>query len=124
MDPKLKEQIFIRKHRNSIITVIVMVLILPMLLIFPQTGTQYRQQAAEIVKTPNDSNPPLTTQPNINKAAGETQKDYAEFIKCFDKPNQTNPCSPAERIAADLNNDGIVDGVDYNLFIRKNTDQK
>ena len=76
MDPKLKEQIFIRKHRNSIITVIVMVLILPMLLIFPQTGTQYRQQAAEIVKTPNDSNPPLTTQPNINKAAGETQKDY------------------------------------------------
>lgn len=119
MDPKLKEQIFIRKHRNSIITVIVMVLILPMLLIFPQTGTQYRQQAAEIVKTPNGPNTPLTTQ-----AAGETQKDYAAFIKCFDKPNQTNPCSPAERIAADLNNDGIVDGVDYNLFIRKKTDQK
>lgn len=109
MDPKLKEQLFIRKHRNSIITVIIMVLILPMLLIFPQTGTLYQQQAAETKNKPN-----ITAYP----------RDYTTFIKCFDKPNQINPCSPEEHKTADLNNDGIVDGIDYNLFIHKKTGQK
>ncbi len=116
MDPKLKEQLFIRKHSTGIITIIVLILILPLLLIFPQTGTRYQQQAAEIVKNPNSSpNPALT---------GNTQEDYAMFIKCFDKPNQTNPCSPTQHKAADLNNDGVVDGIDYNLFIHKKAGQK
>lgn len=116
MDPKLREQLFIHKHKNGIITIIVLLLILPLLTFFPQSTTQYQQKAATL---------PVISQSTIN-----TQEDYAMFIKCFDKPSQapiisgqTNPCSPAQRKAADLNNDGIVNGIDYNLFIRQKTGQ-
>lgn len=118
MDPKLREQLFIRKHSAGIITVIVLLLLLPLLVFFPQGGTQYRQQAAEIGKKPVISSPLLTAPPNINQSAGETL-DYATFTKCFDKPGQTNPCTPAQHKAADLNNDGVVDGTDYNLYMRQ-----
>lgn len=120
MDPKLREQLFIRKHKSGIITVIVLILILPLLIFFPQSATQYQQKASEIEKTPN-----------ISQSAGDAQNNYDTFIKCFDKPNQTpiisgqtNLCSPAQRKAADLNNDGIVNGADYNLFMLKNAGKK
>lgn len=116
MDPKLREQLFIRRHSAGILTVIALLILLPILIIFPQAGTQYKQQASEIKKKP--------ILPKISEAAGSISNktpdaDYSIFIKCFDKPNQTNPCSPLERKAADLNYDGIVDGIDYNILIRK-----
>lgn len=105
MDPKLREQLFIRKHRTQIITVITLGLILLPMLILLQGPTQYQQQAASATPT---ILPP----------------DYALLMKCFDKPNQTNPCSPAQHKTADLNNDGIVNGIDYNLLIRQTANQK
>lgn len=130
MDPKLKEQLYIRKHMGGIITVVGLVIILPLLIIFPQAGTQFQQRAAEIEKKPSNSQSDSAAMPKINQTAGNTQ-DYSTFIKCFDKPNQTpiisgqtNPCSPEQHKAADLNSDGIVDGIDYNLFVRKKTNPK
>ena len=108
MDPKLRQQLFIRKHRSELFMIIGLAIILLPILFILQAPTQYKQQAAgrEIPQNP-------TTAPAI-------KPDYKTFLNCFDKPDAPNSsCSPSEHKAADLNNDGIVNGTDYNLLIRK-----
>lgn len=51
-------------------------------------------------------------------------EDYKKLMLCFDKPNQPNPCITSRHQEADLNDDGAVNGIDYNLFIRETADQK
>lgn len=48
-------------------------------------------------------------------------EDYKLLMRCFGK---TNPCSASQQQASDLNDDGVVDGVDYNLFMREIANQK
>jgi hypothetical protein len=112
MDPKLRKKLFIRKNMSGILAVLAIALILPLTLVLSQTTTKYQQQAAGVEKQkPNNTQ---TTPP----------QDYTLLTKCFDKPNQINPCTPAQHKAADLNNDGVIDGIDYNLLIRQTTNKK
>lgn len=117
MDPKLRKQLFIRKHLAGIITILAITLILPLTLILSQTTTQYQQQAAGTEKKTPDSS-------QNSPSALTTQENYTLLMKCFDKPNQTNPCTPTQLKSVDLNGDGIVNGIDYNLYVRQTAGQK
>ena len=45
--------------------------------------------------------------------------DYNSIMSCYYVLAPTNTCSDSQKLQADLNDDGKVDGFDYNLFLRE-----
>lgn len=69
------------------------------------------------------------TLPEISLITGDINNDnqlnildYNAIISCFGLKAATNVCTnpiTAQNPGADLNDDGVIDGIDYNLFIRE-----
>lgn len=82
--------------------------------------------AAQNIKTAQSN-----TLPDLSLVSGDVDRnnilnlqDYTLLMKCFDKPGEKNPCTAEQQQASDLNDDGTVNGVDYNLLMRETTNQK
>lgn len=111
MDPELRNKLYLQKHKPQIVITGLLVLILPIMVVVSQVTTYYQQQAATPAKALTGNSRPSTSRSAQNL-------NYELLLKCFDKPNHTNPCTQAEKNTADLNGDGIVNGIDYNLYVR------
>ena len=118
MDPELRKKLYLQKNKTAIITTIVLVILLPVMVIVPQITTQFQQHAA------GPADPQITTTAQTSPAAALSPQILNLIIKCFDKPNHSNPCTPAEHTQADLNKDGVIDGADYNLYMRQTSQTK
>ena len=59
---------------------------------------------------------------DINEDKAITVKDYNILLNCFGEKQYTEACIYApvsNRVGADITDDGVVDGLDYNLFLRE-----
>lgn len=117
MNPQLRKKLFIQKNISGILFTGGLVILLPVILAVSQFTTNFQQQAAE-------SDISLSNNPQISQMITNKNPDYALLMKCFGKSDQSNPCTPSEKISADLNNDGVINGVDYNLLLRETTKSK
>lgn len=67
--------------------------------------------------------PVFLTAGDANTDNGLNILDYNIFRNCFSIAAPPVACTPAQKLAADFNDDGAVDGTDYTLFIRELSQQ-
>lgn len=89
-------------------------------------NTQVQSGATKTFALVDSVNPQALTLPEITMPAGDINpfpngnnaidiNDYNALFSCFGRKAQTSSCRSAQ--APDLNDDGIVDGIDYNIFL-------
>lgn len=51
-------------------------------------------------------------------------QDYEALMNCYSNLSEATGCSDSQNTASDLNDDGAVDFIDYNLFVRELSSQR